>query len=430
MSRTFKGFLVIVALGTLAGVGWFLLRHRPGEYDIAASAFPVLPAPVLGANDWPWWRGPTRDNHAATVPTEWSESKNIVWKKSIPGTGHSSPISAGDNLYLTSADASSQKQVLLCLNRKSGETVWSETLHEKNFPERIHGENTHASSTAASDGINVFAAFANGTAIHLSACDLATGKRAWTRDCGPQGRGFGYGSSIAVWGPYVYVSDDSPSGGWLTAINRQTGEVGWRRGRKTGIGSYGSPTIVENKERAMLVLPGNGNVSAYDAKSGDTLWETEGLGETSGNTATTGGGMIFASSGYPTRTLLALREDGTQVWKKGPSNDFPYPPTMLFHEGCLYIVSDQALVSCYDAGTGSKKWSERLNGSHYASPLYAGGNLYACGRDGRTTIFKADPAGYEEIAINKLDGNINASPIAVDGRLFIRTGTHLYCIGK
>ena len=40
------------------------------------------------AQDWPQWRGPTFDNHAATglaVPVNWNESENIVWSTTVPG---------------------------------------------------------------------------------------------------------------------------------------------------------------------------------------------------------------------------------------------------------------------------------------------------------------------------------------------------------
>jgi hypothetical protein len=62
--------------------------------------------------------------------------------------------------------------------------------------------------------------------------------------------------------------------------------------------------------------------------------------------------------------------------------------------------------------------------------LLVGNRIYACNRDGLTTIFKASPDGYTEVARNKLDAGINASPIAIGGKLFIRTETHLYCIGN
>jgi hypothetical protein len=44
--------------------------------------------------DWPCFRGPHRDGISADkgLPTEWSATKNILWKTPLPGRGASSPI--------------------------------------------------------------------------------------------------------------------------------------------------------------------------------------------------------------------------------------------------------------------------------------------------------------------------------------------------
>jgi outer membrane protein assembly factor BamB len=54
---------------------------------------------VANAGDWAQWRGPNHNNVAVdgqTVPAEWSESRNIVWKASVPGRGHASPTVVGN----------------------------------------------------------------------------------------------------------------------------------------------------------------------------------------------------------------------------------------------------------------------------------------------------------------------------------------------
>ncbi|MDA1232085.1 MAG: hypothetical protein O2856_15025, partial [Planctomycetota bacterium] len=54
----------------------------------------VLVSSVTQGDDWTQWRGPNHTNVAAagqSVPTEWSESKNVVWKTDVPGRGHASP---------------------------------------------------------------------------------------------------------------------------------------------------------------------------------------------------------------------------------------------------------------------------------------------------------------------------------------------------
>jgi hypothetical protein len=432
MSRTFIIFLVLFFSAVGGGIAWFYLRPRPAEFDLAAMPFPDLPPIKVADSDWPWWRGKERNNVSPDAEgiNSWSETKNILWKSAVPGKGHSSPILVGNRVIVTSADEQAQRQFVLLFNRESGAKLWETTLHEGNFPKK-HNDNSYASSTPASDGERIFVAFPNTNAIHLSALDL-NGKILWTKEVGTHGIGgsHGYGSSIALWGPYVYVSDDSPSRGWIAAVNRETGEIGWRMTRRTGMGSYGSPIVAEFDGKPMVLLPGNGNVSAYDPKDGHILWERDGLAEVTGNSVTISPTMIFASSGYPKRNLIALKPDGTVVWKIDAKSEFPYPPSMLWRDGYLYVVGDQGWSTCLNAGTGEQKWSERMNAQYYSSPLLIGNAIYACDRNGQTKIFEVSPDGYGEIAKNKLDDGINASPIAIGGKLFIRTNSHLYCIGK
>src|SRR4051794_36043175 len=58
----------------------------------------------LSAADWPNWRGP-RGNGVSdekNLPERWSASENIAWKAPIGGVGVSSPIVAGDRVFVTS----------------------------------------------------------------------------------------------------------------------------------------------------------------------------------------------------------------------------------------------------------------------------------------------------------------------------------------
>ena len=68
--------------------------------------------PKLNAEqDWPWWRGPQRDGHAAkaAVPIKLDESKNLLWKTKVPGRGHASPIVVGSKVFLSTSNP--QKQI-------------------------------------------------------------------------------------------------------------------------------------------------------------------------------------------------------------------------------------------------------------------------------------------------------------------------------
>ena len=58
------------------------------------------------SDDWPVWRGPTRDGIAPAgqhPPIHWDEATHVLWKTKIPGRGNSSPIIVGDQIFLTTS---------------------------------------------------------------------------------------------------------------------------------------------------------------------------------------------------------------------------------------------------------------------------------------------------------------------------------------
>src|SRR5580700_3772357 len=78
--------------------------------------------------DWPEFRGPFGDGHAATVenakpaglPLRWSEKENVAWKTSIPYSGWSTPVVMGDQIWLTTATDDGHDFFALCVDAQSG----------------------------------------------------------------------------------------------------------------------------------------------------------------------------------------------------------------------------------------------------------------------------------------------------------------------
>jgi outer membrane protein assembly factor BamB len=440
MSRNRILLLVVILLAAGAGIAWYYLRGKSGELDIPVNKdLAELPPAKFGSNDWPWWRGPARDGHSPdqAAPTKWSETENIAWKTAIPGRGYSSPVVLGNRIFLTTADEESKKQIAMALDRGSGKILWEKTIHEGNLGAK-HGDNSYASGTPCTDGERLFVCFQNNGAIHVSALHLDDGRVLWSKNAGPHSKSdgwFGTGTSLALWGSFVYICDDSPgvgierAKGWIAALYRSTGEFGWRTERKAGAGSYGSPVVADLNGKLHLLIAGSGSITAYDPKEGKELWSREGIGETSANTVAFSPTMVFGSSGY-SRGMMAVRSDGTLAWKKQDSTG-PYVPSPIWSDGLLYIVTDEGRLNCCVPETGVAKWSERLaEGHYYSSPILVGKHIYASNRRGVTTVVEVNADGMSEVARNKLEAGINATPVAVGGKLYLRTETHLYCIGN
>lgn len=55
-------------------------------------------------DSWPGWRGSNYGSiELISPPIRWSNHNNIIWRSSIEGEGHSSPISDGNYIYITSS---------------------------------------------------------------------------------------------------------------------------------------------------------------------------------------------------------------------------------------------------------------------------------------------------------------------------------------
>jgi outer membrane protein assembly factor BamB len=91
----------------------------------------VLSSPV-SAENWPGWRGPRGDGTSLekNVPVRWSSTENIVWKVSIPGKGHASPIVWDNRIFVVTALEKQKQRVLLCLDRSSGNIIWQRVVLE------------------------------------------------------------------------------------------------------------------------------------------------------------------------------------------------------------------------------------------------------------------------------------------------------------
>ena len=140
----------------------------------AASVFAAM---LARAENWPQFRGPTRQGVSSEtgLPLEWSATSNVAWKTEIPGESWSSPIVWGDRVFLTTATEAGQSCRVLSLDVKSGRVLWNKEVFRQ-VPRKKEGRNSYATPTPTTDGERVYACFGDGS---FAARDFA-GEIVWT----------------------------------------------------------------------------------------------------------------------------------------------------------------------------------------------------------------------------------------------------------
>ncbi|HEY3440960.1 MAG TPA: PQQ-binding-like beta-propeller repeat protein [Paludibaculum sp.] len=429
----------------------------------------LLTLTPLLAQNWPGFRGPDARGVAesAKLPTRWNveSGENILWKTAIPGLGLSSPVVWGDLIFVTTAISSNPQMVfesqlkgapdyrqdtaeqefrVIALDKRTGRIVWNQ-LAAKSKPRVLrHPHNSYASPTPVTDGQHLLAFFGS---EGLYCYDLK-GTLLWKKDLGPMDQGafdlpdyqWGSASSPALWNGKVFLQVDMQKGSFLAAFDAKTGNPLWRTPRDSKP-SWATPTIVESPSRTELVTNGVELVQGYDAETGKELWRLRGTSMISVPTPFTANGLIYVFSGYfrNLRRAYAIRPgakgDITDskdaiAWMR---EEAPYLSTPVVSGDFVYAFGSRGsgILNVYNARTGATVYQRRLGAGTGASAsmLASGNHVYAINEDGDVYVIRAG-SEYEELAVNKMNEPVLATPAASGDVLFIRGATHLFAIRK
>ncbi len=442
-----RGFLLTIVLALLGCTQ--AANESTAQKPSASAKLPPSPAAEQGIGafplldpqrDWPWWRGPSRNGKAhpaATAPIKFSATENVVWRASVPGRGHASPIVVGNRVFLATADETAKTQSVVAFDRTSGKPLWNVELSRGGFASRIHNNNTHSSSTLACDGERLFATFHHHAAIHLTALDL-DGKQLWQQQVlpfDPKRYEYGYGPSPLIYRDLVIVAAEDFGDSGMSAVNRTTGKTVWHTPRLKNT-TYSSPVVAHLSGRDQMLLSGADHVTSYDPATGKELWKAPGTAAATCGTIVWDGDTVIASGGYPKAETIAVKADGSArvVWRN-PQRC--YEQSIMAHQGFVYGLTDNGIMYCWRVADGQEMWRERLKGPVSASPVLVEDRIYWANELGTLYVFRANSAKFELLAENKLGDDSFPSPAVVGSQMFLRVGhrdsstrqEYLYCIG-
>lgn len=409
------------------------MRARCGALVRVAVA--SLLSAGLHAEDWPGWRGPRGDGTSleTNVPLHWSATSNVLWKTALAGSGHASPIVWRDRVFTVAALPETEERVLLGFDLGAGRPLWQRTVVRAPF-EGKHALNSHASSTPATDGEQVYVAFLDVQEVVVAAYDLE-GNLRWLKRPGTFRSVHGFCSSPVLYKDKVIVNCDHDGDGYIVALDRREGRELWRIDRPNKTRSYCVPTIFNAGGRTQMVLSGTLCVTSYDPDNGRLRWIIDGPTEqfVASIVYNPRANLFFMTGGYPEHHLLAIRPDGegdvtrTHIaWRHHRASYVAYVPSPISVGDYFLVISDPGYACCFEAASGRLVWQEKL-GEHHASLVAAGGLVYFLSDDGVMTVVRPGNE-FVRVARNEIEERCFASPAISQGRLLLRSDRHLWCI--
>ncbi len=419
-----------------------------------------LLAPVAGADNWPQWRGPLENGVSLekSIPTTWSTEKNVLWRRPMPGQGGATPVIWGERMFVTSADGDAL--LLICLDTTSGKVLWQQQVTDGNQDARA-GEGNSASPSPCTDGKHVWVFFSTG----VLACYDFQGEEVWKFDVGERfgtlDIQFGMTSTPLLVGEHLYLQlihgamrkDDDSRSGQVIKLEKMTGQTVWVQQRKTDAffeckHSYASPFLYDDGQRRFLVVHGADCTTGHSLENGAELWRLSGLNGPSDINSKNDETFRFVASPVmgkgciiiPTAKAgptIALRVDdqlqgdvshnpATRMWVLDSTPDVSIP---LIVDDLVYLLHKDGKLQCLELESGKEVYYQRTHTSqHRTSPIYVDGHIYFCANDGVCTVVKAG-RNFQIVAENDMQGeSITASPIVVNGTLYLRSYAAVYAI--
>jgi outer membrane protein assembly factor BamB len=398
--------------------------------------------------DWPRWRGPqdSGSTESGSYPVDLSV-ENEVWRAPLPGKGCSTPIVLDQTIYVTAP--ANGKDAILAIDW-SGKEAWRTKFGQEDPGKHRNGSGSNASP--ATDGGGVYAYFKSGT---LAAVEL-DGSVRWTTNLvqrfGRDTLYWDHGTSPVLTDKHVIMARMHAGESWLAAFDKASGQMAWKVARNYSTPTecdhgYTTPLVIRHDGREAILVWGAQRMTIHDVADGKVLWscgdfnpESKTMWPAIATPVIVGDMAVIAfgrnDQGQP--RLYGVRLGGSgdvtatnHVWKRDDVGTFV--PTPVAYRGRVYLVRDRGEVDCIDPATGKTIWSDAFpkgRASFYASPLIAGGNLYAPREDGVVFVATVKDDRFELRAENDMGEPVIGSPVPASNRILIRGEEHLFSVAS
>lgn len=425
-----------------------------------------------GESSWPAFLGQGAVvTHPDKLPTKWSPKDGVLWSVATPGHGQSSPVSWGDKVFLTCTDGPKKDDYhVQCYSASEGKLLWDYKLMNSD-PVENSVYVSRAAPTPVVDKNCVVTFFESGDIVAIDHLGKELWKSNLTDKYGKFKNKFGLSGSLVQNQDHFFVLIDDEGPSYLVAMEKKTGKEVWKQDR-TPRSSWSSPGIHTIDGTEQVVVSSAGSVDGYECSTGKLLWTFTDVGGNTGCTPVSlglGKFLIAASGGRDGGNVELARKSNALMQVKKESEGWkarvlwkadeatPSWASPMAHQGCVYWVNRTGLIYCFDLETGKLNYKERTKQSCWATPYGVGEHVYFFGKDGLTTIIAAgkdfrvisenelwdpnavapDPAAAAKETTEErrnsaamFSGPTQYGYAIVEGKIIMRTGDRLYCIGR
>lgn len=374
----------------------------PGPMRSALALLLVVSAPVA-AQDWPQWRGPGRDGVASVPPRpSWPKSLKLAWKAAV-GEGHSSPVVAGERVFVFVRQGEIEELVSLDLG--TGRIVWRQgepVPYTMNPAAMGHGKGPK-STPAVQDG----RVYTLGITGILTCRDAATGRLAWRKDFKGRFREttplYGVAQSPLVDGGLVIVHVGGNDDGALTAFEAATGTLKWER--KGDGPAYASPVAAEIGGIRQIVAFTQEHLIGVAAATGAPLWTLPFTTEYTQNAVTPvvrGSTVYYSGLGNGVHAVEIVRKgEAFAAEPRWANSDVSaYMSSPVLDGEVLYGLShrNKGQVFALDAKSGRALWTSEGRQGDNASLVVLGDALLVLTTEGELVVARKDAKAFAPLA--------------------------------
>jgi outer membrane protein assembly factor BamB len=412
--------------------------------------------------NWPQWRGPGQDGSSsqAGLP-EIKDANDALWTATLPGAGNSTPVVWDSYIFITAADKTSKTVAAIALDANSGRILWKADLGDNRTVSNLYDMTAPSPVT---DGKHVWFMTGSGDLAAFTMDGKPVWQRNLAKEYGEFALCFGYSSSPLLDDGKLYIpvmqnekpgayglnkDRTEPLDSYLLAVDALTGKTLWKHTRDTDAKdasreAYVTPYLYEWNGRKELIIPAGECVTGHDPATGAELWRwwftpADRKTNTQHNVPTpvARDGLIFVVR-PERRPLFAIRaggkgllDDAALAWTYQDNHCWIASPVL--YRDRLYVLQEQekAMV-CIEPKTGRIVWQHDLPVKEVfqASPTAADGKIYCISMNGEIVVLAAGDE-YKLISTMNLKEKFCRSAIVpAAGKLYIRAGSKLYCIGK